>query len=237
MLCVAVCCAASSPAFAETGDDAFQQQFRTWQSLDRAGPPAIASAVPAAAAPARITIGTGPALATVTVGVGAPSEYGSVTFGRAIDAAGAPIDFARMRRASPLSLSSISRPSGMPVSAAWMSSGFGLRGHPILGGLRLHSGIDLAAPMGSPVFATSDGVVRQAEWRGGYGLLVALDHGGGLQTRYGHMSRLAVAAGQQVRKGDVIGYVGSTGRSTGPHVHYEMRINGQAVNPASSIRR
>jgi murein DD-endopeptidase MepM/ murein hydrolase activator NlpD len=80
-------------------------------------------------------------------------------------------------------------------------------------------------------------VVAEADWRGGYGLLVALDHGGGLQTRYGHMSRLAVSPGQRVRKGDVIGYVGSTGLSTGPHVHYEMRINGQAVNPAHGDQR
>lgn len=126
-------------------------------------------------------------------------------------------------------------PSLMPVSARAMTSGFGLRQHPILGTLRAHSGIDLAASYGSPIVATSDGMVDTANWAGGYGLLVALDHGGGLQTRYGHMSRLAVMPGQQVRKGEVIGYVGSTGRSTGPHLHYEIRVNGQAVNPASHL--
>lgn len=126
-------------------------------------------------------------------------------------------------------------PSIMPVSARALTSGFGWRQHPILGTLRVHSGVDLAAGYGAPIVATSDGVVNTADWAGGYGLLVALDHGGGLQTRYGHMSRLAVSAGQQVRKGEVIGYVGSTGRSTGPHLHYEIRVNGQAVNPAGHL--
>ena len=126
-------------------------------------------------------------------------------------------------------------PSLMPVAARAMTSGFGYRQHPILGTMRAHSGVDLAASWGSPIVATSDGVVNTANWAGGYGLLVALDHGGGLQTRYGHMSRLAVMPGQQVRKGEVIGYVGSTGRSTGPHLHYEIRINGQAVNPARHL--
>ena len=126
-------------------------------------------------------------------------------------------------------------PSFMPVAARGLTSGFGMRQHPLLGTLRAHSGIDLAASYGSPIVATSDGVVGTANWSGGYGLLVALDHGGGLQTRYGHMSRLNVVQGQQVRKGDVIGYVGSTGMSTGPHLHYEIRINGQAINPAAHL--
>ena len=80
-------------------------------------------------------------------------------------------------------------------------------------------------------------MVGTADWRGGYGLFVALEHGGGIETRYGHMSQLNVVPGQQVRKGDVIGFVGSTGRSTGPHLHYEIRINGSAIDPASSLGR
>lgn len=136
--------------------------------------------------------------------------------------------------ASTLSLSG-EVPSLMPVSARALTSGFGMRQHPIFGTLRVHSGVDLAASFGSPIVATSDGVVNTASWAGGYGLLVALDHGKGLQTRYGHMSRLNVVAGQQVRKGDVIGYVGSTGASTGPHLHYEIRIDGQPVNPAGHL--
>ena len=91
--------------------------------------------------------------------------------------------------------------------------------------------MDLAAPYGSPIVATADGVIGTAGWSGGYGLLVAISHGDGVQTRYGHLSRLNVAAGQQVRRGDVIGFVGSTGESTGPHVHYEVRVNGTAIDP------
>jgi murein DD-endopeptidase MepM/ murein hydrolase activator NlpD len=101
----------------------------------------------------------------------------------------------------------------------------------VTGGRRLHQGIDLASPTGTPIYAAADGFVGKADWFGAYGLYVQLEHGGELQTRYGHMSRLNVAPGQRVRKGDVIGYVGSTGRSTGPHLHYEVRIAGQAVNP------
>ena len=121
-------------------------------------------------------------------------------------------------------------PAGLPVSAR-LTSGFGMRAHPIRGGMRNHSGVDLAAPYGSPIVATADGVIGTAGWSGGYGLLISISHGDGVQTRYGHLSRLNVAAGQQVRRGDVIGFVGSTGQSTGPHVHYEVRVNGVATDP------
>ena len=122
-------------------------------------------------------------------------------------------------------------PSRMPVESARLSSEYGMRTHPVLGGRRGHKGIDLAGPVGTPIHATADAVVGKAEWFSSYGLYVALEHGGDIQTRYGHMSRLNVYAGQHVRKGDVIGYIGSTGRSTGPHLHYEVRIAGVAVNP------
>lgn len=126
---------------------------------------------------------------------------------------------------------SVSVPSRMPVDSPAFTSSFGMRTHPILGGRRAHKGVDLAMPTGSPIYATADGVISRADWFSGYGLYVAIEHGGELQTRYGHMSRLNVEAGQQVKKGDIIGYVGSTGRSTGPHLHYEVRIAGEAVNP------
>lgn len=126
-------------------------------------------------------------------------------------------------------------PASMPVAAYGITSGFGMRQHPILGVWRSHAGLDLAASYGSPIVATSDGMVSTAGWQGGYGLLVTLDHGGGLQTRYGHMSRLNVQPGQQVSKGSVIGYVGSSGLATGPHLHYEIRLNGLAINPATHI--
>ena len=128
---------------------------------------------------------------------------------------------------------------GMPLLAGQMTSGFGIRMHPLLGGLRMHAGVDLAAPVGSPIFATDSGRISSAGWERGYGLAAAIDHGGGLQTRYGHMSKLNVLPGQQVQKGQVIGFVGSTGRSTGPHLHYEVRYLGRAINPlfAAAVRK
>ena len=131
---------------------------------------------------------------------------------------------------------SVSIPSRMPVNGAVLTSGYGMRFHPVLGGRRQHKGIDLAEPVGSPVYATADGVVSKADWFSSYGLFISLEHGGNIQTRYGHLSRLNVAAGQAVRKGDLIGYVGTTGRSTGPHLHYEVRIAGLAVNPVPYLQ-
>lgn len=128
-------------------------------------------------------------------------------------------------------LPTVAIPSRSPVDSYRMTSDFGMRWHPVLGGRRPHKGIDLADPTGTPVHATADGVIGRADWFSGYGLCVEIEHGGSLETRYGHMSRLNVAAGQMVRKGDVIGFVGATGRATGPHLHYEVRVNGIAVNP------
>jgi murein DD-endopeptidase MepM/ murein hydrolase activator NlpD len=125
----------------------------------------------------------------------------------------------------------VSIPSRAPLAAATTTSSYGMREHPVLGGMKAHKGIDLAAPVGTPVYATADGTVERADWFSSYGLYVAIEHGSDLETRYAHMSRLAVAAGQHVRKGQIIGYVGTTGRSTGPHLHYEVRVGGAAVNP------
>jgi murein DD-endopeptidase MepM/ murein hydrolase activator NlpD len=125
----------------------------------------------------------------------------------------------------------VSLPSRQPLLGATMTSGFGMRRHPVLGGARQHSGIDLAAPTGTPVYATADGMISRADWFAAYGLTIDIDHSADTKTRYAHLSRLAVAAGEPVKKGDLIGYVGSTGRSTGPHLHYEVRIGGVAVNP------
>ena len=114
-----------------------------------------------------------------------------------------------------------------------ITSWFGMRRHPILGFVRMHSGVDFAATWGAPIYAASDGVVAYSGWHGGHGNYVRLDHGGGLETGYGHMSRIAVSPGTHVSRGSVLGYVGSTGLSTGPHLHYEMFRNGQAVDPLS----
>jgi len=130
----------------------------------------------------------------------------------------------------------VSIPSRNPLEGARLSSGYGMRTHPVLGGRRGHKGIDLAGATGTPIYATADGIVSRADWFSSYGLYVSLEHGGSMQTRYGHMSRLNVAAGQRVRKGEIIGYVGSTGRSTGPHLHYEVRVNGEAVNPVPYLQ-
>jgi murein DD-endopeptidase MepM/ murein hydrolase activator NlpD len=120
----------------------------------------------------------------------------------------------------------------LPVSGR-VTSGFGNRFHPILGYARMHQGVDLAASYGAPIAAAGPGKVVAAGWAGGYGREVVIAHAGGIQTRYGHMSRLAAVVGQVVNQGQVIGYVGSSGLSTGPHVHYEVLKNGRAVNPMS----
>ena len=119
----------------------------------------------------------------------------------------------------------------MPVIGGHITSGFGMRHHPILGYSRLHAGIDFGAAYGSPIYAVSDGTVSFAGWHGGHGNFVKLEHGGGFGTGYGHMSRIAVSPGSRVHAGQVIGYVGSTGLSTGPHLHYELYKGGVPVNP------
>ena len=121
---------------------------------------------------------------------------------------------------------------GVPV-AGYITSGYGMRRHPILGYVRMHSGVDFAASWGSPIYAVTDGRVAYAGWHGGHGNYVRLDHGGGIATGYGHMSRIAVGPGMAVRRGQVIGYVGSTGLSTGAHLHYEVYRGGQTVDPMS----
>ena len=121
-------------------------------------------------------------------------------------------------------------PSIWPTQG-YVSSPYGLR----FGGTEFHQGIDIAAEMGTPIVAAADGVVTAAGWNGGYGNMVDVDHGSGVVTRYGHASAVAVTVGQQVRRGQVIAYVGSTGRSTGPHLHYEVRVGGQPVNPAAYL--
>jgi murein DD-endopeptidase MepM/ murein hydrolase activator NlpD len=125
----------------------------------------------------------------------------------------------------------VSVPSRMPLSGFRMTSDYGMRTHPVLGRRKHHKGVDLAAPTGTPVYATADGIIGRADRSRSYGLVIYVDHGADLETRYAHLSKLAVAKGERVRKGDLIGYVGSTGRSTGPHLHYEVRVDGLAVNP------
>jgi murein DD-endopeptidase MepM/ murein hydrolase activator NlpD len=118
----------------------------------------------------------------------------------------------------------------MPV-AGHITSGYGMRFHPILGFTRFHKGMDIGAPWGSPVHAATDGVIAFAGRKGGYGNFISLAAGGGLTTGYGHLSRIVIRSGQRVTRGQVIGAVGSTGLSTGPHLHWEVWKNGAAINP------
>jgi hypothetical protein len=116
------------------------------------------------------------------------------------------------------------------------TSGFGVRTDPFLGRPAMHTGLDFRAAMGDPVRATANGKVVSSGWSGGYGRMVEIDHGNGLSTRYGHLSEIGVKVGDQIKIGQVIGAVGSTGRSTGPHLHYETRIDGEAVDPQKFLR-
>jgi len=122
-------------------------------------------------------------------------------------------------------------PNGWPAVGK-ISSGFGMREHPRFGGRKLHTGIDITMPTGTPLHATADGVVSFAARNGGNGNIVVIEHGHGLSTVYAHASKTIVKAGQAVKRGDVIALSGSTGISTGPHLHYEVWRNGQSVNPA-----
>lgn len=141
--------------------------------------------------------------------------------------------FASWRRMEQLEQAVVAIPSARPIAASVnFTSGFGVRSDPFRGRAAMHGGIDLAGPLGTPIYATADGIVGRAEWNsGGYGNLVEINHGQGIQTRYGHLSRYTVRAGERVRRGQLIGHMGSTGRSTGSHLHYEVRIDGRAVNP------
>jgi murein DD-endopeptidase MepM/ murein hydrolase activator NlpD len=120
-----------------------------------------------------------------------------------------------------------------PLIAGIMRSSFGIRRHPILGYTKMHTGVDWAAPTGTPIYAAGNGVIEKAGWESGYGKFILIRHNNGYETAYGHMSAYArgMDEGKRVRQGQVIGFVGSTGLSTGSHVHYEIRINGRFVDP------
>jgi murein DD-endopeptidase MepM/ murein hydrolase activator NlpD len=127
-------------------------------------------------------------------------------------------------------------PSIWPL-VGWLNGGFGTRQDPFTGETGYHLGLDIASEPGRAVRATADGVVQSASYSGDYGNLVVLQHEFGLATRYAHLSRLAVKAGRPVKRGDIVGYVGSTGRATGPHLHYEVWANGKPINPLHLLTR
>ena len=126
-------------------------------------------------------------------------------------------------------------PSILPCNGRF-TSGFGMRRDPFTGRMHFHYGIDLAAPIGTPIYAPADGIVKRVRrTKGGYGLMLEIDHGIGITTRYGHLSMVLVRPGQKVKRGQIIARVGNTGRSTGPHLHYEVRILNKPVNPLNYI--
>ncbi|RWK61755.1 M23 family metallopeptidase [Mesorhizobium sp.] len=127
-------------------------------------------------------------------------------------------------------------PLANPAPGRSVTSPFGVRTDPLLGTAALHSGMDFRAPTGMPAKVTAPGVVVKAGWNGGYGRLVEVDHGNGFATRYGHLSKINVTVGKRLNAGDVIGKTGSSGRSTGPHLHYEIRHNGEAIDPLRFLR-
>jgi len=140
--------------------------------------------------------------------------------------------FTSWKKLDNLADGAIAVPSDKPVKTAEFTSGYGTRTDPFRGGAARHQGIDLAAPIGTPIYATADGTVSEAGWNaGGYGNLIKVDHGRGIETHYGHLSRILVHAGDHITRGQLIANMGSTGRSTGSHLHYEVRIDGRAVNP------
>jgi len=140
--------------------------------------------------------------------------------------------FTSWKKLDNLASGAIAVPSDKPVKTAAFTSGYGVRSDPFGRGAAMHGGIDLAGPSGTPIYATADGTVGRAGWNsGGYGNLVEVEHGRGIQTRYGHLSQILVSPGQDVKRGQLIARMGSTGRSTGSHLHYEVRIEGRPVNP------
>jgi murein DD-endopeptidase MepM/ murein hydrolase activator NlpD len=145
--------------------------------------------------------------------------------------------FTSWKKLDNIQAGAIAVPSEKPVKTAAFTSGYGVRSDPFQGRAAMHAGIDLAGPVGTPIYATADGVVTTAGYNsGGYGNLIKIDHGRGIETRYGHLASIGVQVGRQVKRGEMIGRMGSTGRSTGSHLHYEVRVDGRAVNPVPFMK-
>ena len=144
--------------------------------------------------------------------------------------------FDSWKRLDQLQTTLISVPSQKPVDMVSINSGFGVRSDPFRGGRAMHAGVDIPGPTGTPIYATADAIVGRTGWIGGYGNMIELEHGKGIQTRYGHLSAISVAPGSRIKRGQLIGLMGSTGRSTGSHLHYEVRLDGKPVNPVPFLQ-
>ena len=136
-----------------------------------------------------------------------------------------------LQRMDALERTLIAIPSGKPSSTGMISSSYGYRRDPFTGGSAMHSGMDFKGPLGQPILAAAGGRITHAGWKSGYGKCVEITHGNGLMTRYAHLSKIGVATGQKIEQGVQLGAMGSTGRSTGTHLHFEVRLNGRAINP------
>lgn len=144
--------------------------------------------------------------------------------------------FSSWKRLDMIGKGVVAIPSAKPVADYTFTSGYGVRSDPFRHSAAMHAGMDLAGPLGTPIFATADGVISFAGWMRGYGNLIEIAHGKAIETRYGHLSRILVKPNTLVKRGQLIALMGSTGRSTGSHLHYEIRLDGRAVNPAPFIQ-
>lgn len=167
--------------------------------------------------------------------VGNDREDGATTAAAAADDQFRSL-FQSWKRLDSLESAVISIPSLQPVAEMRLTSSFGVRSDPFRGTAAMHAGLDIPGPVGTPIYATADGIVSRSQRAGAYGLLVEVNHGKGIQTRYAHLSKLLVQPNTRVRRGQIIGLMGSTGRSTGSHLHYEVRVDGRAVNPMPFIQ-
>lgn len=193
-----------------------------------------------------ILLPCGPGWANEGAVAGDPARDGGeepragIVFGRALEIEGTPVRLRAVRPAqgAPGLSNFVSRyqgpfaaPKGLPVRATRISSGYGSRWHPVLGGSRFHAGMDFPAPTGTPVYATAPGMIAGAGWCGNYGYCVVIDHGRGYSTLFAHLSAVLVDSGSLIGSGQAVGRVGTTGLSTGPHLHYEVRQNGRPLDP------
>lgn len=179
-------------------------------------------------------LGISPERIVMRPGVGGPYEPVATTTHTAADAntdAQFRSLFLTWKKLETLEKAVIAIPATQPVDNMSFTSLFGVRSDPFRGSAAMHAGVDIPGAKGTPIYATADGIVARAERSGGYGNLVEVNHGRGITTRYGHLSKILVAANARVTRGQLIALMGSTGRSTGSHLHYEVRVDGQAVNP------
>ena len=144
--------------------------------------------------------------------------------------------FATWKQLDAVEQPGIAIPSAQPTDHLVYTSNYGVRSDPFTHAAKMHAGVDIPGTIGTPIYATADGFVGRAERSGGYGNLIELEHGKGIATRYGHLSKILVNPGDRIRRGQLIALMGSTGRSTGSHLHYEVRMDGHAVNPVPFLQ-